>query len=80
MLFGLSMKVISWNVRRIRAPNKRCLVKSKIENSATYIVMLQETKFTEVEELQLFHKWKYVASTSLGALGGLSIMWIDVGI
>lgn len=41
------MKIISWNVRGLNAPNKRHLIKSQMDLIKCDIFMLQETKLSK---------------------------------
>lgn len=44
-----AMKIISWNVRGVNAPDKWCLIKCQIDQSNIDILLLQETKMNGEE-------------------------------
>ncbi|XP_059067657.1 uncharacterized protein LOC131858435 [Cryptomeria japonica] len=77
------MRLISWNVRGLNAPNKRRLIKSQLELMKCDLVLLQETKLNLQSADRLFSSWKvwnFCSSPSLGASGGLAIIWKDSAI
>lgn len=68
------MRIISWNIRGLNAPKKRCLIKSQLDLMKCDVVMLQETKLSLSSVESLFSAWKiwkFCASPSLGVSGGL---------
>ena len=72
------MKINSWNVRGINASDKRKGIKCLIDDMKLDIVLLQETKNSqESYEKTLFKwsKWSSFHSPSIGALGGLVVLW-----
>lgn len=72
------MKVTSWNVRGLNAPNKQRLFKRCLTTFSSEIVMIQETKLREEDWNQYCKKlgvWKVVFTKVAGAAGGLAILW-----
>lgn len=77
------MKLISWNVRGLNAPNKRRLIKSQLDLIKCDLVMLQETKLSDVSANVLFSSWKnwnFLSCSFVGASGGLALLWNDYNI
>lgn len=72
------MKINSWNVRGINASDKRKRIKRLVDDMKSDIVLLQETKLSqESYEKTLFKwsKWSSFHSPSIGASGGLAVLW-----
>lgn len=72
------MKLISWNVRGLSAPNKRRLIKSQLDLIKCDLVMLQETKLCDESASVLFtswKKWNFLSCPSYSASGGLALLW-----
>lgn len=75
------MRITTWNVRGLNAPNKRCLTKRQIEKSNSDIILLQETKLEEVNDCILkVAGWEEVFSKSYGTASGLGILWCSSNI
>jgi exonuclease III len=76
-----SWKIMNWNLRGINSEKKWVALSNKIEESGCDIICLQETKREEPFDLayikkfcaKKFNKFEYVPS--VGASGGLSIIW-----
>lgn len=49
------MKILTWNVRGLNAPNKKRLIERGLKKGQVEIVLLQETKMNE-EEIKIFKK------------------------
>lgn len=72
------MKMISWNVRGINAPNKRGRIKSRLDSSKDDIFLLQETKLSHKMYHKIVAKWTQFGSPHMqgvGASGGLLTLW-----
>lgn len=72
------IKIFTWNARVLGAPNKQHLVKCSLNKSYIDIVLLQETKMGKVDmsnfNKKLYH-WQIEMVDSIGASGGLAILW-----
>ncbi|XP_059074842.1 uncharacterized protein LOC131874910 [Cryptomeria japonica] len=72
------MKITTWNVRGLSAPDKKCLVKSAIQRISGDIIMLQETKLNE-EKASFFKSfsrmWDGDFQEVNGFVGGLAVLW-----
>ncbi|XP_059074891.1 uncharacterized protein LOC131874942 [Cryptomeria japonica] len=72
------MKILSWNVRGLGAPDKRRMVKHHLSNTSCDIIMLQETKLS-CEEGERFvrycKRWEGRFQMAEGNSGGLGIVW-----
>ncbi|XP_057839788.1 uncharacterized protein LOC131049742 [Cryptomeria japonica] len=72
------MKITTWNVRGLSAPNKRRLVKRVLSRSASEIIVMQETKLS-IDNAEGFLKycrdWEGVFQEANGSTGGLGILW-----
>jgi exonuclease III len=72
--------VLCWNVHGLNSENRQREVRAKIDESECYIVCFQETK-CENFDWRLIRKFcpkrfdNFVFSPSLGASGGLLIIW-----
>lgn len=72
------MKIISWNVKDLSAPDKKCLVKHSLYCVRSDVILLQETKLNLDKALSFLHKcgkWEGCFQESRGLVGGLGIMW-----
>ncbi|XP_057840889.2 uncharacterized protein LOC131050696 [Cryptomeria japonica] len=72
------MKIITWNVKRWNAPDKRQLIKRGLDQLRPDVVFLQETKMNKEEASLLIRSWKQWTGAfmdSEGASGGLGILW-----
>lgn len=72
------MKILSWNVRGLNAPNKWSLIRRHIDVCQAEICMFQETKLGGIA-LESFGRklklWKWAGVEAEGAFGGLLILW-----
>lgn len=71
------MKIVTWNVRGLSAPNKRCLVKRHLDKIYVDIVLLQETKISSQEGekfIKYCKKWCGLFQSVEGSTGGLGIL------
>ncbi|XP_057838646.2 uncharacterized protein LOC131048627 [Cryptomeria japonica] len=77
------MKILTWNVRGLAAPDKKCLVKRAIDKLAIDIVLIQETKLSNVKA-QDFSKfcfeWSSFFQAVNGTSRGLGILWNPLSI
>lgn len=72
------MKIVSWNVRGINASDKRGKIHKFLESSKANIVLLHETKLSQEtfqKSLAKWPRWSSVHFPSMGASGGLAILW-----
>ena len=72
------MKIVSWNVRGINASDKRGRIHQFLESTKADIVLLQETKLSQEtfqKSLAKWPRWYSIHSPSMGASGGLSVLW-----
>ncbi|XP_057829570.1 uncharacterized protein LOC131040632 [Cryptomeria japonica] len=72
------MKVITWNVRGINAPNKQRILKHYLPSLEGDIMLIQKTKLDEEGYKSLKKKvgiWEVVGVPSSGASGGLGVLW-----
>ncbi|XP_059070613.1 uncharacterized protein LOC131068907 [Cryptomeria japonica] len=72
------MKIISYNVRGYNAPDKHRLIKRGLDQLWPDVVFLQETKLDNGEKKSLLGSWKQWSRAfvdSVGASGGLGILW-----
>lgn len=70
--------LLSWNVKGLNAPNKRHLVKKRIDLTRDDIVLIQEIKQSKDEVEMLFNNfkyWKVEVVQADGAFDGLTICW-----
>lgn len=71
------MKITTWNVRGLSAPNKRCLVKRAFCRCSCDIIAIQETKLSS-NDASCFIKscrvWEGVFQEANGAASGLGIL------
>ncbi|GLJ44481.1 hypothetical protein SUGI_0933430 [Cryptomeria japonica] len=72
------MKISSWNVRGLSAPDKRCLVKRALTKMNPDVILLQKTKIKgeKVDEFKKFYyKWDGLFQDANGSAGDLGILW-----
>lgn len=76
-----SWNILCWNIRGVNSDSKRDALRNKIDESACSVICLQETKRDsfDMQYLKLFaprrfDKFDYVPS--LGASGGILVMWV----
>ncbi|XP_059073464.1 uncharacterized protein LOC131874214 [Cryptomeria japonica] len=72
------MRLTSWNVRGLLAPDKRCLVKRTLAKLDSEVYVLQETKLNKDKALEFIkycYKWDGLFQDARGLAGGLGIMW-----
>ncbi|XP_057837189.2 uncharacterized protein LOC131047335 [Cryptomeria japonica] len=72
------MKITSWNVRGLSAPDKRCLVKRSLTKLESDMILLQETKLSGekvYDFIKYCYKWEDLFQDARGASGGLGILW-----
>lgn len=72
------MKITAWNVRGLKAPNKRCLVRHQLQKSVSRIILLQETKVSGDESskfLKYYRSWEGFFQDSSSSTGGLGMLW-----
>ncbi|XP_057832961.2 uncharacterized protein LOC131043747 [Cryptomeria japonica] len=76
------MKIVSWNVRGLNAPNKQRVIKRRILLVNVDTILLQETKLDSQQSVSfgngissLFHASLQLTVASEGAFGGLMIIW-----
>lgn len=76
------MKILSWNVRGLNAPNKKRLIKRQILLVRADIILLQETKLEEKLVVAFgnginssFQSSLETTVASKGSSGGLMIIW-----
>lgn len=72
--------ILSWNVRGINSKEKWDHVRNKISESGAAIVCLKETKRTSFDQSYISkfcprHLNKFVFIPSIGASGGLLVVW-----
>lgn len=74
------MKVVSYNVRRLGGFAKRAEVRRFVQEKLPYVLCLQESKFSVVDDLLITSLWgnrsfRYSYQTSVGASGGIITIW-----
>jgi exonuclease III len=73
------MKIVSWNCRGLDSSHKKEDLKKLLHVEKPSILMLQETKLGDLENLNDLQKnWNYCDGrvvSSIGALGGIRIFW-----
>lgn len=72
------MKLLTWNVRGLNAPNKQCIFKCCIAKFNPEIFLIQETKLNNTEMTNLNKKLgirEIEGQTACGASGGFAIIW-----
>ncbi|XP_059067401.1 uncharacterized protein LOC131858236 [Cryptomeria japonica] len=72
------MKITSWNVRGLSAPNKKRLVKRFLYIHNPDVLLLQETKLGGDKTGQFinsFSKWDGFFHDVIGSAGGLGVVW-----
>ncbi|XP_059071065.1 uncharacterized protein LOC131862713 [Cryptomeria japonica] len=72
------MKITTWNVRGLSAPDKKCLVKRAFQTISGDIIMLEETKLNEEKAFffkSLSRMWDSVFQEAKGSMAGLATLW-----
>ncbi|XP_057826050.2 uncharacterized protein LOC131037834 [Cryptomeria japonica] len=72
------MKLLSWNVRGMNAPDKWHLIKHLIDDTKGDIWLLQETKWNKAEidaKMRVWKQWNGLFRQSDGASSVLGIIW-----
>ncbi|XP_059076685.1 uncharacterized protein LOC131875959 [Cryptomeria japonica] len=72
------MKITSWNVRGLSAPDKKHLFKRVLNKLDSDLVILQETKLSGEKAMELMKycfRWEGVFQDAQGTAGGLGLMW-----
>lgn len=74
------MKILSWNNRGLGRPKKKRRIKAVIKERKVDMVLLQETKRTNIQDQFVKSIWLYdlVASMNVdvdGSAGGLLCVW-----
>ncbi|XP_059074835.1 uncharacterized protein LOC131874904 [Cryptomeria japonica] len=72
------MRLTSWNVRGLSAPDKKCLVKRTLAKLDSKVFVLQETKLNKdkvLEFIKYCYKWEGIFKDARGSTRGLGIMW-----
>lgn len=72
------MKITTWNVRGLNAPNKKRILKLNIKAFESDIILLQETKLNKIEGSNFKKRlgnWGSIFAESRGASGGLAVLW-----
>lgn len=72
------MKILSWNVRGLSAPDKKRLVKRALKNLECDIVLLQETKLVDKKMndfIKSCYNWNGLSQSARGSAGGLGVLW-----
>ncbi|XP_059077878.1 uncharacterized protein LOC131876479 [Cryptomeria japonica] len=72
------MRISSWNVRGLTAPDKRRLVKRSLAKLESEMILLQETKLNGhkvAEFIKFCNKWEGIFQDARGSTGGLGILW-----
>ena len=76
----MDWNVLDWNVRGLNDKNKRLLVYNKIDETQCAVICLQETKCEDFDHsfIRSFCPERYdrfVFSPSMGASGGIIVLW-----
>ena len=72
------MRLFTWNVRGLNAPNKQRLLKHCLNSLKSDIILIQETKLSTKEINKLSRKlgiWQIDGVTTNTASRGLAILW-----
>ena len=72
------MKITTWNARGLNASSKKRLVKQFLKTFDFEIIIVQETKLSKDECTKLgkiLGIWNSIFQESLGASGGLGVLW-----
>ena len=72
------MKITTWNVRGLNAPNWKRLLKQNLKSFNSDIVFIQEIKLNKLEEIQLDEMLglrNFVFQELVGASGCLGLFW-----
>ncbi|XP_059068578.1 uncharacterized protein LOC131859072 [Cryptomeria japonica] len=73
------MRITTWNVRGLLAPDKQRLVKRVLQRADSDIVLFQETKLCMDKALSFLHScnsWEGFFQEARGTARGLGILWI----
>lgn len=71
------MRLLSWNVKGINAPDKWCLIKHQIDETKGDVWLLQEIKWHQDKidkRLRSWKQWNGLIRQSDGASGRLGIL------
>lgn len=69
------MKILTWNIRGLNAPDKRHFIKCQVEKQKL-IFLLQESKIEDTINKGLHIKgWEGAFSKAFGTIGGMRILW-----
>jgi len=75
----MDLKIITWNIRGIGSDSKRRSIKNRILLEKPDMIILQETKCSEINLQNFIQKsWKKaraIATDAKGNSGGLAIIW-----
>ncbi|KAK9934053.1 hypothetical protein M0R45_021214 [Rubus argutus] len=74
------MRILSWNVRGLGSKKKRSVIKTLLTGSGADVVILQETKKTEIERRLIQSIWggrynDWVSIPAWGRSGGVVVIW-----
>ncbi|XP_028105225.1 uncharacterized protein LOC114304243 [Camellia sinensis] len=74
------MKILSWNVRGLRRPEKRRKIRKLLYDRAVDLVLLQETKQSSITTLLVKSLWprgklEFMTVDAAGLSGGLICIW-----
>ena len=72
------MRITTWNVKGLNAPNKKRLIKQHLNKLNVDIILLQETKLSLSDGLKFNRSlgiWGSIFLEALGMSGGLGIIW-----
>lgn len=72
------MRITTWNVRGLNAPNKQCMFKRNLTFLKSELIIIQKNQVNNEEGERLSKQlglWKSEWVDLEGALGGLSIIW-----
>lgn len=72
------MKILTWIVKGLSAPDKKRLVKCSLEKVSNDVILLQETKLSLDKALLFLHyyaRWEGCFHEDRGSAGGLGIQW-----
>src|SRR3954469_22123726 len=80
LTLNLDWKVLCWNVRGLNDKDKQLAVYNKIDESNCAVICLQETKCESFDHsfIRSFRPKRFdqfIFSPSLGAFGGIIVLW-----
>ena len=80
-----SIKIASWNVRRLGRPNKCTDIKKGLQSPSASIICLQETKLQEISSFKAISFLplglrSYHFLPSIGASSGVLTAWVDANL